>query len=306
MKRHVCVVVLFLCAWGVSSSTVWAQDAREKSIVQSYNDALGRGPSAGEINYWKGRQDWKSTQDLINLHMIGLKSDGGLQQQAITAAFGKTKYERITPAQGHIDHWKRELSSKPRAQVQLTDDISNWLLQRSGLITQSYSDAFGRGATKDEIKYWLSRTDYNSTAALVEFHRIYIRGNQGAQDEAIKGSYRWVFQRDPEAGEYKHWRQFTKNGTTCKEMVALHEKWKAETVRNVQSNKKLVDAMTRQGLGWNRNNELVKVQPGQGGRLIGDGAGTMVARSGGWLIGQDGASIVAAGGGNIVAAGGGN
>lgn len=288
---------------------VVAQDTRTQSIVDSYQASLGRAPSTPEINYWRGRQDWKSRDDLINLHLSGLRSNPQLQQEAVVNALGRAGATASASAAAIVEHWKRQLAQQPRRFDALVTEIRAWVAQRNAAITDSYNEALGRPPSAAELSYWQTRTDYKAKADLVQLHRQGIKSTPALGDEVVTNSYLKAFGRRPVEGELRHWRQHAKLGWTCTEMIAEHDKWKRSVPPTITRTQKLADAMKKQHLFLDTNNNIVKLDPTSaarvaGGSIVAAGSGNLVVQAGGYLIGMDGASIVAAGGGNIVAAGG--
>lgn len=312
MRCFTWIVLVAVVAIGGMTSDAMAQRA-ESAVKQSYMTAFGRQAQDGEVKYWMGRQDWQNADNLVRFHMDYVKTNAGAQQQMIDLAFAQVGVAK--PSQPTSDYWKKSLSAQPRKYSDLLNDVRRWTDSRTRMISGSYWEAIGRNPSAGEVGYWQTRMDYNSQADLVKLHIQGIKTNQALGDEAINNSYKKVFSRMPNSGELNHWRQHAKLGWTSAQMAVEHEKWKNSVPPKVKNNTKLTDAMKKQNIFLDTNNNLVKVPadkvaksivPGSGGKIVAAGAGNVIAPVGGYLIGQDGASIVAAGGGNIVAAGGGN
>ncbi len=301
MLRHILLGASLSCALFLSTPA-FAQRA-DNTVKQSYLNSFGRNPSDGEVKYWMGRGDWQTQDDLIKFHLMGLQSNAGLQQEAVTNAFARAG---VSPAGNVLELWKKQLAQQPRRFDVLSREVKSWVDSRSRMISDSYQEALGRAPSADETKYWLTRLDFNSKNDLVNLHRQGIKTNAALGDEVITNSYKRAFLRNPDAGEYNHWRQHAKLGWTCQEMVNEHEKWKRNNPVVALGNEALKQQMRRQGLAFDTVGNIVKLDQATADKIRSTNASPIVAAGGGNIVAAGGGNIVAAGGGNIVAAGGGN
>lgn len=296
-SRTLALVILFTCALLAPAT---AQD-RPTLIRQSYAEALGMQASNDEVNYWNGRGDWSTKDQLIAFHMQGLRSDTRLQDAAIKEAYYRNG--SAIPSDALRDYWRRSLSRNPRVVATLAGDVRNRMINAPKWVDESYRAAFGRPASSDEIKYWtVQRADYESSGALMENHRNYIRGNEAAAEEIVKNSYQNAFGRQPNQGERNFWFPLIKErGYLCSEVQSAHKDWYNRELKRIASNPQIMNNIRQAGFAVDQYGNLIKVDADT--RFVGN---TIVAGGGGNLIGDGGGTIVAAGGGNIVAAGGGN
>jgi hypothetical protein len=307
-----CVIA---CALSATASSVQAQD-RPTMIRQSYDESFGRQPSQGEIDYWNGRQDWSTKDQLINFHMQGLKTNAGLQSEAVRAAYAQAGLN--VPGDAMLQYWMADVGRYPRVVRVLSNDIKAYTARRAKMIDDAYTAAFGQWATQDEMNYGQTRPDWAGVGQLTELHRNYIRGNEQAADRVVTNSYLNVFKRQPNDGERGFWRPHVMSGLLCSEVEAAHRDWYNRELRRVASDAQFVAAIANAGLAIDVHGNLVRREGVQlvgnsivaagagnivaagGGNIVAAGGGNLVAKAGTYLIGQDGASLIGHDGATLV------
>jgi hypothetical protein len=106
MQRSAVIAALALLS--LISVTVPALAARDEATIQaSYDEAIGRRAKPDEVKYWMGRQDWKTEQDLVNLHRIGIKSNQALADEVIVNSYRRVFNYTPLPGGGEITHWRQ-------------------------------------------------------------------------------------------------------------------------------------------------------------------------------------------------------
>lgn len=314
---------------------------RAALVRESYEQAFGRAPQEGEVNYWVGRQDWTTLKSLVDLHMGSLTAFPDLQNGAIQAAFNRA--QQPAPTEPMMKYWREHLTASPCPVEELTRRVMRYPEQRAIWVRQSYEAAFGRAGSEDEVKYWSGRNDWGGLSDLLGFHKNYIRDNDAVADEVVRNSYLRVFGRDPLPGEWNHWRPSVKaQGRICADLEYHHRDWRAKVAQPAQSSDRLIGGLKAKGMAFDVNGNIVllagaRMDPNRPGMVAGGGGnivhpnGTylvgkggagapeglkarvirsdgsaIVANDGAGLIGQDGASLIGNDGSTIVAVGGGN
>jgi hypothetical protein len=127
------------------------------NIVRSYHDAFGRDPQQGEIDHWMGQATSDSHAGLLAQHRNWLRQDRGAQEGAVRESYMTVFGYSPNSGSGEMRHWL------PQAAQGVTyQDMVNAHMQylrsdagaRESTIYRSYTVAFNRNATADEVRYW--------------------------------------------------------------------------------------------------------------------------------------------------------
>lgn len=137
-------------------SPVYGQ-SRDSMVRESYSEALGREPQAGEVNYWVGRTDWRTRADLIKFHRDFLKKDAGAAREAVVAS-----YQRVlkrAPSEGEINYWLPQVQKNGTTCAELEANHRQFLasqpapaleIKRDPWIEQAFQEVLGRSPTGAE------------------------------------------------------------------------------------------------------------------------------------------------------------
>lgn len=172
----------------------------------------------------------------------------------------------------------------------------NWTIDRA------YQDALGRHATADELKNW--RAGQDTYATLMKNHITWLQGNPAEYDKVIKGSYQFVFGRQPSAGELTYWKG--QGVVSYLLLVGFHQDWKRRNPSNPQENGNAVNLLNQSNISTVMLSPVIANEARIATGLVASGGGNLVASGGGNLVASGGGNLVASGGGNLVASGGGN
>lgn len=197
--------------------------------------------------------------------------------------------------------------------------------KRGWLVAESYWEAFGRGATLEEIRHWEGRNDWKDKAALIELHRNFIRGNASAAEEVVRNSYRNLFNRNPLPGERDFWLPYARKGVLWSEITQHHRAHIAReaaakglnTTREaskLKSNTTLMARLRQKGYDVAPNGDIIRMVAAGGGNMVAAGGGNMVAAGGGnvavpvgmYLVGNNGNSLIGLDGGSLLGNDGGS
>lgn len=152
-KRMYKLIVAVLLVTMISA-TAQSQDVKTERITVAYMIAMGRKPSSGELNYWKGQGDLTTAQ-LVEKHRQYLSGDNASKRTMIIKAF-KNSYGR-NPTES-------EISTNMNQNMTYAEWMNNhlsWLRKSSGdyvnVIKNSYKTVFGREPNTGELNFWKSQ-----------------------------------------------------------------------------------------------------------------------------------------------------
>jgi len=101
-----------------------AETMRDLIIKQSYEEAFGSDPTAAEVKYWEGRQDWKSKGDLVNFHRQGIKTNPTLVDKIVTNSYAKA-FGRA-PVQGEWNFWRPAIKQNGNTYTEVLAAHEKW------------------------------------------------------------------------------------------------------------------------------------------------------------------------------------
>jgi hypothetical protein len=153
MKRMYKFMIAMIIVTMVSA-TAQSQDVKTERITVAYMIAMGRKPSSGELNYWKGQGNL-SVEQLVENHRQYLAGDKASKRAMIIKAF-KNSYGR-NPSESEI----ATNMNQNMTYAQWMNNHLAWLKKSSGdyvnVIKNSYKTVFGREPNTGELNFWKSQ-----------------------------------------------------------------------------------------------------------------------------------------------------
>lgn len=201
---------------------------KESRIKQSYQDAFGRAPDAGELKYWKSQTGWETYNDLIALHRPYIKGNDKVQNDIIAASYYATFWRG--PEDAELKYWKGQLKSTGALYKELIASHNAYLKKdtatRNALIHNAFRTALGRDANATELKAWTAKIqsgEITSYSGLVSALRDALSGNTKVQADLVRSTYQIAFKRNETAAELKYWQgQITKSKLVFGEILNTH------------------------------------------------------------------------------------
>jgi hypothetical protein len=205
--RKTSLMVLIVCCL-VSIESLHGQ-TREELVRQSYHEALGRAPQAGEINHWVGRSDWRTKHDLVSFHRQFIRQNAQAARGVVVASY-QAVFLRA-PSEDEIRFWLphvrqgmtcAELESRHR-QFLANQAPKTPEPRRDPWIGQAFQEVLGRdpqGAEWDPVHYGQGR--WSSYRDLVNKVRVKLTGQGVAyifikpEQAVYQGHIAWGFIRD--------------------------------------------------------------------------------------------------------------
>ena len=212
-----------------------------RQIESVYQDAFGRAPTPGEIDFWSKDPRAAFPTQMMDAHRAWLRS-GNEAQATITRSY-QDAYKR-TPSAEELKFWSDQIRSRGFTFAELVNTHRDYLRQNPGANSQAnalansaqwrqqleatYQQAFGRTPSQGEIEFWAKDPRANNQAQILAAHRDFLKaGNE--LDPTITRSYQEALKRTPSAEELNHWRdQVRRNGLVYRDLMDLHRQFIAQ------------------------------------------------------------------------------